>query len=711
MPIQEAGKAKAGAADERRVALVIGNGGYLNASTLTNPPKDASAIVKVLTDLHFEVIEGLDQTVSGMDEKISLFADRIKNADAALLFYAGHGLQVNGENYLVPVDAELDNEGQLNRQTIKLQDQLDMMDQRAKISIVLLDCCRDNPFVRSLYRGQPGKTKGLGITRGLARMEITQGSFIAFATAPGTVALDGEGGHSPFTAALLDHIKSPGMSINDIMTDVTSAVLAATDNQQVPWCNSSLSRRFSFNPLPSGLLRETAVLPPPEPTPIVKEVMPSPSPVGKLLGHPADRTIAGAAGADTVAGGALGEAEGPLTPPSVIPDIVDPPKDATGTWGGKGIRIALLAVVIGVAAVPAFIFLDRLGARLRTPSPPNYGEASQKLVARIDSPAGWDDGLRNDVVSFLVSAAPDDLTRNVIHTLVAMAQFHIMQIAPSDPVPDNCRAPTPVLRPGDLIRTVVCAGLDLPGQQRLVSILAALPATLWAERVFGEQIRTARLAVADLDAEFTAKHIMDRQALDLLKRNLGLGSRRANPVTLQFAGNFQRGNAQAIMDRLVSFGWHLGGVQRDGGAAGLNEIRYGSQALVISDAAWLSDDLVVQGLTVTPNPNAAITTNQLDIYISTPLALWVDQQPQFAWCYQEYDPSKGAGTRYLVACHPSQSACANARGNPTAKRQSPCLFREDLGAGGSVLRAGGWANSWFAEGSTEFESPFPAVPQ
>lgn len=676
MPIQEAGRAKAGAPGERRVALVIGNGVYQNASTLTNPPKDARAIVEVLTDLHFEVIEGLDLTVSGMDEKISVFAERIKDADAALLFYAGHGLQVNGENYLVPVDAELDNEGQLNRQTIKLQDQLDMMDQRAKISILLLDCCRDNPFVRSLYRGQAGKTKSLGVTRGLARMEITQGSFIAFATAPGTVALDGEGGHSPFTAALLDHIGSPGMSISDVMTDVTSAVLAATDNQQVPWYNSSLSRRFSFNPSATNPPLET----PPAP-------------------DPQDSTA-----------WATGDAAEMIEPEP--PALVDHP---TRAWGAKRIGTVLWATwaVVVVASVLAFGFPVQLGALLSklhlAPPPPNYAELSQGIVARIDAPDGWDRGLQNDVGQFLVGAAPDGLKRNVIHTLVAMAQFHILKSNLYDPVPDNCRAPTPQ-RPSDTGRTFVCASLEVSSEERLVSILAVLPAMLWTNPAFAEEVKTVRLAVADLDVEFAEKHIADRQALDLLKRNLGLGSRPANPVTLQFGGNFQGGNAQIIMDRLVSFGWQLSGVDYES-AAGLNEVRYGKHANTASDAAALSADLIAQGLLdVTPERNTSIGDNQLDIYISTPLALWGDQRPQFAWCYQEYDPSKSADTRYLVACHPSQPACAAARGNPTTKRQSPCRFREDLGAGGSVLKAGGWANSWFAEAAAELGSPFPALP-
>jgi hypothetical protein len=232
---------------ERRVALVIGNGKYVNAPALDNPPSDAGAIAQVLRELHFEVIDGYDLDVEAMDARITEFARRISDADAALFFFAGHGLQVNGENYLVPIDAKLDHEGQLRRQTFRLQDELNMMSGRSAVSIVLLDCCRDNPYMRSLAGGGPNRTRG-GMARGLAEVGVDEGSFIAFATGPGSVAKDGDGEHSPFTEALLKHIAAPGQSLADIMTDVASAVTAATDRQQVPWYHSSLQKRFYFIP-------------------------------------------------------------------------------------------------------------------------------------------------------------------------------------------------------------------------------------------------------------------------------------------------------------------------------------------------------------------------------------------------------------------------------------------------------------------------------
>jgi uncharacterized caspase-like protein len=235
-------------AADRRIALVIGNGDYVNAGDLGNPCSDARAMAEVLRELDFEVIDGFDLTASKMDFCINDFAERITNAHAALFYYAGHGLQVDGENYLVPVDAVLQNEGQLTRQAIALSGQLKVMTRRADVSILFLDCCRDNPFVRSIYRTTRDRSRSLDPPAGLAKMERASGSFIAFATDAGAVAADGQGEHSPFTAALLEHIATPGQSIADMMTDVTNAVMQATNETQNPWTQSSLRSRFYFKP-------------------------------------------------------------------------------------------------------------------------------------------------------------------------------------------------------------------------------------------------------------------------------------------------------------------------------------------------------------------------------------------------------------------------------------------------------------------------------
>ncbi|MEZ2333482.1 caspase domain-containing protein [Mesorhizobium sp. RCC_202] len=715
MPIEATNAAGPGGPVERRVALVIGNGGYQHASTLENPTQDARGMVAALRALRFEVLEGFDLTVSRMDEVLSAFAQKIDDADAALLFYAGHGLQVNGENYLVPIDAELDNEGQLNRQTIKLQDQLDMMSARARVSVLLLDCCRDNPFVRSLGRLRPGRTRGVAADRGLAEMETTEGSFIAFATGPGSVAEDGEGGHSPFTAALLAHIDSPGQSIADIMTDVTNTVASATNDKQVPWYHSSLRRRFILRPLPAVVAAPVAmaapVVTPADPTKQTDRAVVDATPV-------AEKTEKAGAEQQTEK---LPSAAEPVST-EVKPRAVEiPAVTPRSTNLRKALAWALTLVVI--AAVGAFAASDRLWtylakgpATVEVPDPAGFTEASQRLIARIDMrDGGLGDALRQDVVNFILGPAPDRSKQQVLSVLAAMAQSYVREVTATDPVPSNCRAPTPNLRPGDNVRTLVCSGLADPDRQGIISILAALPPSTWSSPEFSGAHSLIRLAVADIAALYKSQSsaAVLPGHIQALSDNVHVtsGATVARQVTLQFAGDFQRGNAQAIMDRLVSFGWNLGGVQRDGGAAGLNEIRYGNQAGTAEDAKKLSADLALQGLTVTPKANAAIGAGrQLDIYISTPLALWDDKAPQFAWCYQEYDPSKSADTRYLVACHPSQMACADARGNPSAKTQSACIFREDLSSGNSILKAGGWAKSWFAEAGAPFQAPFPALP-
>jgi len=200
---------------ERRVALVIGNSAYVNALPLKNPRNDAEAMSDVLARLGFEVIPGIDLGRDAMEDKLVEFEATIGGASAALLFYAGHGLQVKGHNYLVPVDAKIEQEIQLKRRTFSLDEMLAIMVRRARASLIFLDACRDNPFARSLLRGMREEEQKRYLVRsGLAEVKASQGSFIAFATAPDNVAHDGKGANSPFTAALLGNILARSGSIN-----------------------------------------------------------------------------------------------------------------------------------------------------------------------------------------------------------------------------------------------------------------------------------------------------------------------------------------------------------------------------------------------------------------------------------------------------------------------------------------------------------------
>jgi len=230
----------------RRVALVIGNGTYAEAGTLANPVNDALDIADKLRSIGFEVIEGNDLGKRELERSIGEFSDALEGAGVGLFYYAGHGLQVDGRNYIVPVDARLDMPVKLQLEAVPIDEVLDIMEQQTKVSLVFLDACRNNPFARSLSR--TATTRSATALAGLAQFDSTRGSFIAFSTAPGAVAMDGTGRNSPFAAALLRHIAEPGQSINDMMIAVRRDVVSQTREGQRPWEQGSLLERFEFVP-------------------------------------------------------------------------------------------------------------------------------------------------------------------------------------------------------------------------------------------------------------------------------------------------------------------------------------------------------------------------------------------------------------------------------------------------------------------------------
>ena len=236
----------AGAAE--RVALVIGNAAYEHTTPLRNPRNDATDVARALEGLGFEVIEGLDLDKSAFGPKLREFAQAARGAQVTLFFYAGHGLQVEGENYLVPTDAKLADEVDLRLEAFELTAFLRQM--RGGTNLVFLDACRDNPLAQSLARSM-GPTRSSAIGRGLGRVETAGGTLIAYATQPGNVADDGEGRNSPFTGALLAHIATPGLSVHDLLASVTDSVVTGTDGRQQPWTHSSLRKPFHFKPVVS----------------------------------------------------------------------------------------------------------------------------------------------------------------------------------------------------------------------------------------------------------------------------------------------------------------------------------------------------------------------------------------------------------------------------------------------------------------------------
>lgn len=231
---------------EKRVALVIGNSKYAEVTPLANPANDANDIANALKSSGFDVIVGLDVDKRAFDTKVRNFAELLEGSDVAVFFYAGHGLQVAGRNYLIPVDARLGNERDLDFDAVSLDLVLKQMElgRGDKTNIVFLDACRDNPFAGNLARSMGTRSASLG--KGLAQVDTGVGTFIAYSTQPGNVALDGKGRNSPFTAALAKHVRESDRDLTGVMIEVRKDVLAATSGKQVPWDHSALTGSFYF---------------------------------------------------------------------------------------------------------------------------------------------------------------------------------------------------------------------------------------------------------------------------------------------------------------------------------------------------------------------------------------------------------------------------------------------------------------------------------
>jgi formylglycine-generating enzyme required for sulfatase activity/uncharacterized caspase-like protein len=247
---------------ERRVALVIGNSEYKDQSlTLSNPKNDASDIAEVLKSLDFEVHLQLNTSKRDLDASFEKFARLAATADTALFFYAGHAIQYNGKNYLMPVDAELKNEISYN--LVSLDDARSALDLASGVKIMILDACRNNPVADRLSRLTAGRqSRGTGrATRGLARIDRTEGMVIAFATAADDIALDGNARNSPFTSALLKEMQVPGLEIGTMLRRVASDVSDQTFGRQRPETSISLLSDYYLNQSDRKIwesMRETA---------------------------------------------------------------------------------------------------------------------------------------------------------------------------------------------------------------------------------------------------------------------------------------------------------------------------------------------------------------------------------------------------------------------------------------------------------------------
>ncbi|RUW78037.1 caspase family protein [Mesorhizobium sp. M4B.F.Ca.ET.049.02.1.2] len=241
----QAAASDSGAPDAKRVALVIGNSKYVHAVALPNPANDAHLIASTLRNAGFEVIEGVDQDNVGMHSLISRFTEQSYDADLAVIYYAGHGMQVDGKNFLIPVDAELTSPAYLKTRTVQIDEFMAALPSDPAVGVIILDACRDNPLARTLAASLP-KSRSLGA--GLAPVEAksegvgTGGILIAYATDPGAIAFDGNGVNSPYSTALARHLTEPGVEIQSALTRVRGEVTETTQGRQRPWHNASLGR-------------------------------------------------------------------------------------------------------------------------------------------------------------------------------------------------------------------------------------------------------------------------------------------------------------------------------------------------------------------------------------------------------------------------------------------------------------------------------------
>jgi hypothetical protein len=248
-----------------RIALVIGNAAYAEAP-LYNPLNDAKAMGARLRQVGFEVVEVTDADLDTMQQAVMNFMNQVTSESTALVFYAGHGIQANGRNYLIPIDASLKSERALRFEALELNDILEELEEiEAKINIVILDACRNNPFARRFRGG----------SRGLAVVDAAQGTLIAYATAPGSVASDGHGDNGLYTQELLKALAQPNLQIEEVFKNVRREVAEQSGGEQIPWESSSLVGDFVFNQTINPIDGQTDS--------ISTQIMPT--------AHPEDRTL------------------------------------------------------------------------------------------------------------------------------------------------------------------------------------------------------------------------------------------------------------------------------------------------------------------------------------------------------------------------------------------------------------------------------------
>jgi hypothetical protein len=279
---------------EKRVALVIGNGDYKTAPRLENPPIDAKAVAASLKRLGFQVIEGYDLTMAQMRASVAEFSAALPEAKAAIVYYAGHGVSVDDEDYIIPTDIVLKSPTDLDLGAISVSLILKQMKREDRVNVIILDACRENPFAADLAYASSRSVIG---ARGLTRIDgdLARGTLIAFASDPKSIALDGfPGEHSPFSKALIDHLEDPGVPIDTVMNRVRSEVWETTKNKQLPWVNTSIIGEFILNPQAPPAVVASLGAPPASATPEEPAAKPDKLAQENLMWESAQRSNLGA---------------------------------------------------------------------------------------------------------------------------------------------------------------------------------------------------------------------------------------------------------------------------------------------------------------------------------------------------------------------------------------------------------------------------------
>jgi hypothetical protein len=417
---------------EQRIALVIGLGAYQTAPQLPNPANDARAIAEAFRRLNFKVDEAYDLDYQSLARAIREFGIKAQSADVAVMYYAGHGIQVSSRNYLIPVDARLERERDLLYEALPMDLAMSELAQAHQLSILILDACRNNPFIDRLRRGGRGATRSSTVQQGLSRVDAPpSNTLVALSTRADAVAEDGTGQHSPYTAALLEHLGVPGLELSLLFRRLRDTVLAATNGRQEPYTFGSLGADpFYFNALPPNRPPEIAALE------------------------------------------AIGTTDTSPAIPLNIPRPIDPDNDrlfvqVTGLPRGGAVRVGEHSVLIG-----DFLTIEQLTAATFKPDGTFSGKAGLFDFTVMDSRGGaTPSGVR---ISIEPSNRPPIVTAdNTVHVVANPLRIN----PPTDPDGDRLiitiktvprigtvRDRGSVIRPGDRLNPATLAGLSFdPG--------------------------------------------------------------------------------------------------------------------------------------------------------------------------------------------------------------------------------------------------------